>query len=57
MRRVLVPHTDNGELGCGASIVRFVDEGADVFYAAIAGYHYVKRIRGFLKRGDHDQQS
>ena len=38
MRRVLVlaPHTDDGELGCGASIARFVQEGADVFYAAFS---------------------
>ena len=38
MRRVLVlaPHTDDGELGCGASIARFVEEGADVFYAAFS---------------------
>lgn len=33
---VLAPHTDNGELGCGASIARFVEEGADVFYAAFS---------------------
>ena len=38
MRRVLVlaPHTDDGELGCGASIARFVGEGIDVFYAAFS---------------------
>ena len=33
---VLAPHTDDGELGCGASIVRFIDEGAFVFYAAFS---------------------
>jgi LmbE family N-acetylglucosaminyl deacetylase len=33
---VLAPHTDDGELGCGASIARFVEEGADVFYAAFS---------------------
>ena len=26
------------------------------FKAAFAGYHYAKRIRGFLKRGEHDRQ-
>ncbi len=26
------------------------------FKAAFAGYHYSKRIRGFLKRGEHDRQ-
>jgi LmbE family N-acetylglucosaminyl deacetylase len=38
MRRVLVlaPHTDDGELGCGASIARFIEEGVDVFYAAFS---------------------
>lgn len=36
MRRVLAPHTDDGELGCGTSIARFVEEGADVFYAAFS---------------------
>jgi LmbE family N-acetylglucosaminyl deacetylase len=33
---VLAPHTDDGDLGCGASIARFVEEGADVFYAAFS---------------------
>ena len=32
----MAPHTDDGELGCGASIARFVEEGADVFYAAFS---------------------
>jgi LmbE family N-acetylglucosaminyl deacetylase len=33
---ILAPHTDDGELGCGASIVRFIEEGADVYYAAFS---------------------
>ena len=33
---VLAPHTDDGELGCGASIARFVDEGKDVYYVAFS---------------------
>ena len=33
---VLAPHTDDGELGCGASIARFIEEGDDVFYAAFS---------------------
>ena len=33
---VLAPHTDDGELGCGASIARFVSEGAEVYYAAFS---------------------
>ena len=31
---VLAPHTDDGELGCGGAISRFVREGAEVYYAA-----------------------
>ncbi len=33
---VLAPHTDDGELGCGATIVRFINEGASVYYAAFS---------------------
>lgn len=33
---VLAPHTDDGELGCGATIARFVDEGKSVYYAAFS---------------------
>lgn len=33
---ILAPHTDDGEFGCGASIAKFIDEGADVFYAAFS---------------------
>jgi LmbE family N-acetylglucosaminyl deacetylase len=33
---VLAPHTDDGELGCGATIAKFVAEGADVFYVAFS---------------------
>lgn len=33
---VLAPHTDDGELGCGGTIARFIDEGADVFYTAFS---------------------
>ena len=37
-RRVLVlaPHTDDGEFGCGGSIARLVEEGADVYYVAFS---------------------
>lgn len=37
-RRILVlaPHTDDGELGCGATIARFVEEGAEVHYVAFS---------------------
>jgi LmbE family N-acetylglucosaminyl deacetylase len=33
---VLAPHTDDGELGCGGSICRFIEEGAEVFYTAFS---------------------
>ena len=33
---VLAPHTDDGELGCGGTIARFVDLGAKVYYAAFS---------------------
>ena len=31
---VLAPHTDDGELGAGATIAKFSAEGAEVYYAA-----------------------
>ncbi len=38
MERVLVlaPHTDDGELGCGGTIAKFVEEGKEVFYIAFS---------------------
>ncbi|MEX8192612.1 PIG-L deacetylase family protein [Comamonas guangdongensis] len=33
---VLAPHTDDGEFGCGATIARYVEEGARVIYAAFS---------------------
>jgi len=33
---ILAPHTDDGELGCGGSIAKFIDDGASVFYAAFS---------------------
>ena len=39
MQRILIlaPHTDDGEISCGGSIVRFLEEGKDVFYIAFSG--------------------
>lgn len=34
---VLSPHTDDGELGAGGTIARFLDEGRDVYYIAFSG--------------------
>ena len=33
---VLSPHTDDGELGCGGSIAKFVEQGKDVSYVALS---------------------
>ncbi len=37
-RRVLIlsPHTDDGEFGCGGSIARFLEDGAEIFYVAFS---------------------
>lgn len=28
---ILAPHTDDGEFGCGGSIAKFIEQGADVY--------------------------
>jgi LmbE family N-acetylglucosaminyl deacetylase len=33
---VLAPHTDDGELGCGGSIAKFIADGKEVCYAAFS---------------------
>ncbi len=33
---VLAPHTDDGELGCGGSITRLIEEGTEVHYVAFS---------------------
>jgi len=33
---ILAPHTDDGELGCGGSISKFIQEGKKVIYAAFS---------------------
>ena len=33
---VLAPHTDDGEIGCGGTIARFVEEGKEVHYVAFS---------------------
>lgn len=33
---VLAPHTDDGELGCGATIAKLIDEGVEFWYAAFS---------------------
>jgi len=33
---ILAPHTDDGELGCGGTIARMLDDGAQVHYVALS---------------------
>ena len=33
---VLAPHTDDGELGCGGTIARMLEEGKDIYYVAFS---------------------
>ena len=33
---ILAPHTDDGELGCGGTIAKYLEEGATVFYIAFS---------------------
>ena len=33
---VLAPHTDDGEFGCGGTMARLVEEGADIRYVAFS---------------------
>jgi N-acetylglucosamine malate deacetylase 1 len=33
---IISPHTDDGELGCGGSIAKFIEEGNDVEYVALS---------------------
>lgn len=33
---ILAPHTDDGELGCGGTIAKFVEEGKEVFCVAFS---------------------
>ena len=38
MKRILIlaPHTDDGEIGCGGSIAKFIEQGKDIFYVAFS---------------------
>ncbi len=33
---ILAPHTDDGELGCGGTIAKFIEEGREVYYIAFS---------------------
>ena len=38
MKKVLVlaPHTDDGELGCGGTVARLLEEGCEVHFAVFS---------------------
>jgi len=48
-KRVIVfaPHTDDGEIGCGGTIARFVEEGIEIFYVAFSTARTSTVERGF----------
>lgn len=57
--RVLVvsPHTDDGELGCGGTISKFIDDGKEVFYTALSSCEKSVPLgypRNILKKEVHD---
>ena len=33
---VLAPHTDDGEIGCGGTVTRFIEEGKQIYYVAFS---------------------
>ena len=33
---IFAPHTDDGEIGCGGSIAKFVEEGRELYYVAFS---------------------
>ena len=33
---ILAPHTDDGEFGCGGSIVKFLEQGSNIYYIAFS---------------------
>jgi len=49
MKRILIlaPHTDDGEIGCGGSISKFVEEGKELYYIAFSIARTSARQNGF----------
>ncbi len=43
---VLAPHTDDGEIGCGGSISRIIEQGGNVWYAAFSSARKSLKERG-----------
>ena len=33
---LLSPHTDDGELGCGGTVAKLIEQGKEVFYVAFS---------------------
>jgi LmbE family N-acetylglucosaminyl deacetylase len=44
---VLAPHTDDGEIGCGGTIAKFLEEGSEVFYVAFSSARESLKQNGF----------
>jgi N-acetylglucosamine malate deacetylase 1 len=43
---VLAPHTDDGEIGCGGAIAKFISEGKEVVYVAFSSARKSLREQG-----------
>ena len=44
---ILAPHTDDGEFGCGASISKYIEKDAEVYYAAFSLSWFLKGSANF----------
>ncbi|MFW6030801.1 MAG: PIG-L deacetylase family protein [Halanaerobiales bacterium] len=44
---VLAPHTDDGEIGCGGTLNRFIKEGKEVYYVAFSIARKSSKARGY----------
>jgi len=44
---ILAPHTDDGEIGCGGTIAKFIEEEKEVFYAAFSIARTSSAQKGF----------
>ena len=43
---VLAPHTDDGEMGCGGTISKLIEEGSEVYYLAFSSAKQSLKERG-----------
>lgn len=44
---ILAPHTDDGEIGCGGTIAKLLEEGSEIFYAAFSSAKESLKQNGF----------